>query len=167
MIKTKKFTSSNCRYPLVWSAESFRIVIRIFGSVGDTPHTVYEVLRKVDCPALNVRARCATTSSLHVCNTSREGAYTHTHTLFSLSHLSGLCQISVVPYTSDVVSFTLQKSGERGERVKVPGCRVAWPYVLVYSHTNASGGIKLKIRELYPQLYIRWNVIAFVRELIE
>lgn len=141
MIKTKKFTLSNCHYPLVRSAESFRVVIRIFGLVGDTPHIVYEVLRKVDCPALNVRARCATTSSsLHVCNTSREGAYSHTRTLsLSLSHLSGLCQISVVPYTFNAVSFTLQKSGKKGKRVRMPGCRVAVHPAPVFAYERERG----------------------------
>ncbi|EFN65738.1 hypothetical protein EAG_16046 [Camponotus floridanus] len=62
----KQIKDSHHRYPIIVivSFGARKIVIRIFGSVGDAPHTIHEeVLRKVDCPALNVRARCAPSSS--------------------------------------------------------------------------------------------------------
>lgn len=100
MIKlTKK--DSHHQIVVTLSLEAHRVVIRIFGSVGDTPYTVHEeVLRKVDCPALNVRARCATISSVCTCVTRRERERTHTHAL-SLSFSS----FRSVPNTRGAIYF--------------------------------------------------------------
>lgn len=82
-----------------------------------------EVLRKVDCPALNVRARCAPSSSACTCVT-RERERTLLLS-FSLSFFS-----RSVPNTRGAIYFRCRyfrnkNPGERGERVKVPGCRAA------------------------------------------
>lgn len=142
-----KIKDSHHRYPIIVivSFEARKIVIRIFGSVGDAPHTIHEeVLRKVDCPALNVWARCAPSSSACTCVT-RERERT---LLLSFSLLFIFLQVCAKYPRCHILPmplFSHQKSGERGERVKVPGCRAA----TVRARTVRANALKLKVDENY------------------